>query len=124
MKNKKLRNDIILIISLLLVSVIILIIFYATRPKDNLAAKIYLKNEKIKEIDLSTNRNEKITLEGAKGSMDIHVHDFGVEVTNSTCPNKDCIRMGFISTANKSIICAYNQIYIAIDGKSNYDLEI
>lgn len=125
MKNKKLRNDIILIVTLLLVSVIILIIFATTRPKNNLSAKILLKNEVIREIDLSKDIDEEFVIDGIKGKMNVHFHNHGIEVTSSSCPNKDCIRTGFVSTANKPIICAYNQVYIVIEGsKTNYDVEI
>ena len=54
----------------------------------------------------------------------IHTHDGAIAVLESNCPHQDCVHMGYVSETNHPIICAYNQVYIVIEGDSNYDARI
>ena len=123
MDKKKLRNDIILIGSLLLVAVVSLVCVLSTRRKDQYA-KVYCQNELVLEIDLSKKETEDYPIKGLKGEMIIHTEDGYVCVSKSTCPHQDCVRMGKVNTSNRPIVCAYNAVYIVIDGESTYDVEV
>ena len=123
MDKKKLRNDIILIGSLLLVAVVSLVCVLSTRRKDQYA-KVYCQNELVLEIDLSKKETEDYPIKGLKGEMIIHTENGYVCVSKSTCPHQDCVRMGKVNTSNRPIVCAYNAVYIVIDGESTYDVEV
>lgn len=123
MDKKKLRNDIILIGSLLLVAVVSLVCVLSTRRKDQYA-KVYCQNELVLEINLSKKETEDYPIKGLKGEMIIHTEDGYVCVSKSTCPHQDCVRMGKVNTSNRPIVCAYNAVYIVIDGESTYDVEV
>ena len=123
MDKKKLRNDIILIGSLLLVAVVSIVCVLSTRRKDQYA-KVYCQNELVLEIDLSKKETEDYPIKGLKGEMIIHTEDGYVCVSKSTCPHQDCVRMGKVNTSNRPIVCAYNAVYIVIDGESTYDVEV
>ena len=97
MKDKKLRNDIILVVSLLLIAVVALVVILSTRKKDNLIAKVYVQNEVVEIVDLSTKEEKEY---------------------------QDCVYMGYVSETNRPIICAYNAVYIVIEGVSDVDVEI
>ena len=122
MDKKSLRNDIILIASLLLVAVISLILVLSLRStKNNRYANVYVYNEPSFAIDL-TKKEEKdypvYAFNNEKVLLTIHTNDQGaVCVSHSTCPHQDCVNMGYVSVSNKPIICAYNQVYIVIDSK-------
>ena len=124
MKDKKLRNDIILIASLLLIAVIALVIILSTRRKDNLIAKVYVQNDVVKTIDLSTNEEKEYVIAGLHGNVIVETKDGAIRVKESNCPHQDCVHMGYVSETNKPIICAYNAVYIVIEGVSDVDVEI
>ena len=124
MNKKTLRNDIILIGSLLLVAVIALIIVLTTRKKENLIAKVSVQNEVVEVIDLSLKEERDYVVQGLHGEVHIHTKDGAIAVIESNCPHQDCVHTGYISETNRPIICAYNGVYIVIEGTSDIDVEI
>ncbi len=128
MDKKKLRNDIILITSLILVAVIALVVVFSTQTKQETLAKVYFQNELIETIDLSKKEENDYPVDAFIGDrhveMMIHTKDGAIRVSKSNCPHQDCVNMGYVNVTNKPIICTYNHVYITIEGKANYDLEI
>ena len=124
MDKKKLRNDIILTASLLLVAIISLIVILSTRTKTNLTAKVYVQNDIVETIDLSKKEEKDYTVHGLNGDLTIHTRNGEICVSKSNCPHQDCVKMGYVGTSNRPIICAYNAVYIVIEGHAEYDVEI
>lgn len=125
MDKKKIRNDIILISSLLLVAVVSLVVVLSTRVKTNLSAKIYVQNEVVETIDLSKKEDADYYIDGLKGKLHVHTHDGKIAVLESNCPHQDCVKMGYVGETNRPIICAYNAVSIYIEGQSSAnDVEI
>ena len=122
--KKTLRNDLILIGSLLTVIIASFLAVLLTRKKNNLVAKIYVKNELIQTIDLTKSEDKEFEIEGAKGKLTIIIKDHAIGVEESNCPHQDCVHMGLVKESNRPIICAYNQVYIVIEGDANYDVSI
>ena len=124
MDKKRLRNDIILISSLLLTAVVALVFVLCTRVKKNLVATISVQNNVVETIDLSKKEDADYYINGLKGEMHIHTHDGAIAVLESSCPHKDCVRMGYVKETNHPIVCAYNAVYIVINGTSANDVEM
>lgn len=124
MEKKSLRNDLILIGSLLLVAIISLVVVLSTRTKDRLIAKIYVRDEVVEVIDLSKKEEKTYTVHGINGDLNIHTRDGAICVAHSNCPRQDCVNMGYVSTTNKPIICAYNQVYIVIESQIEQEIVI
>jgi hypothetical protein len=122
--KKTLRNDLILIISLIIVLIGSLLAVLLTRKKNNLVAKIYVKDELVQTIDLVKTNDTEFIIHGANGDLVVSIKDHSIGVIEANCPHQDCVHMGFIKETNRPIICAYNQVYIIIEGNSNYDLSI
>ena len=123
--KKTLRNDLILIISLVVVLVGSLFAVLLTRKKNNLVAKIYVKDELVQTIDLNKQNNTEFIIHGAKGDLTVSIKDSSIAVIDADCPHQDCVHMGYVKESNRPIICAYNQVYIIIiEGNSNYDISI
>lgn len=114
--KKKLRNDIILIASLLLVVAVSLIVIFTLTKRENLVAKVYVQNNVVEVINLSNKEEKEYEVEGLKGTLHIHTKDGAIAVVSSSCPHKDCVNMGYVSETNRPIICAYNAVYIIIEG--------
>lgn len=124
MDKKKLRNDIFLIVSLLLVAVIALVVILTTRKKDNLVAKVYVQSEIVLKIDLNEIKDEDYFVDGTHTQVHIHVKDGAIAVVESGCPHQDCVHTGYVKETNRPIICAYNAVYIIIEGASSYDVVV
>ena len=124
MDKKVLRNDLILIGSLLVLAVISLVLVLTLKTKKNLVAKVYVQNEVVEVIDLSKKEEKDYYVQGLKGQVHIHTKNGGIAIVESNCPHQDCVNMGYVYETNRPIICAYNAVYILIEGKANFDVEI
>ena len=122
--KKTLRNDLILIGSLLLVAVLCLVLLLTNRQKDNLIATISVQNDVVETIDLSKNEDADYYIDGLKGQLHVHIHAGAIAVVESNCPHQDCVRMGYVSESGHPIICAYNAVSIVIEGGAANDVEI
>ena len=110
--NHKLRNDIILIVSLtiLLVSACLIIFFLSKKGK---YAEIRNGDEVILKVPLD--EDKEYVVEGKISEVKIVVKNGEVYVKESGCPDKICIEMGKISKTNdKPIYCAPNEILIVV----------
>ena len=125
MDKKKLRNDIIVICSLLLVAILSIVLVLNFKTKKNLVAKIYVQNDVVETIDLSKKEENDYFVQGLNGELHIHTHDGAIAVVESNCPHQDCVKMGYVNESGRPIICAYNAVYITIDGQEPAnDIEI
>ena len=125
MDRKKIRNDIILIVALLLVAVISLIVVSMKQSHQYSVASVYVQNKLVETIRLNQNSENDYYVHGLNGDLHIHTKNGGIAVVESNCPHQDCVKMGYIYSSNKPIICAYNACYIIIDGgNATYDVEI
>lgn len=124
MDKKTLRNDLILIGSLLIIAVTALVIILVTRTKTNLIAKVRVQNEVVLTIDINKENDKHFYIDGLKGKVHIHVKDGGIAIIESNCPHQDCVNLGYVYESGKPIICAYNAVSITIEGNSNYDIEV
>lgn len=125
MDKKKIRNDIILIVSLLLVAVIALLVVIFKSVNQNLKAKIYVQNTVVEVVDLSKREDATYIIDGLHGKVKIHTHDGSIAVVESNCPHQDCVKTGYIKESNHPIICAYNAVYVIVEGETpNNDVEL
>lgn len=125
MNKKLLRNDLIVIGSLLLATIVAIVCVFSFRMKKNLIAKIHVQNEVVETIDLSKKEEKDYLIKGINGYLTVHTHDGAIAVVHSNCPHQDCVKTGYVKTSNKPIICAYNGVYIIIEGGSTpNDVEI
>ncbi len=125
MDRKKIRNDIILIVALLLTAVISLIVVSLKQSYQYSVASVYVQNKLVETIRLNQNSENDYYVHGLNGDLHIHTKNGGIAVVESNCPHQDCVKMGYVYSSNKPIICAYNACYIVIDGGNiTYDVEI
>ena len=123
MDKKVLRNDIILISSLLVITVGTLIPVLILQKKDNLTAKVYVQNDLVESIDLSKKEDKYYHVKGTHSMVTIHTKDGAIAIVEGNCPHLDCENMGYVRTTNRPIVCAYNGVYIEIVGAKYSDVE-
>ncbi len=124
MDKKKLRNDLFLIIPLFLAALVAFIVLITRKSFTPLVAKVYISNNIVQQIDLTDKTERNYTIHGKNGDLILHVHDGSIKVLESNCPHQDCVNQGEVKNVNQPIICAYNEVYIVIDGQSDYDVVI
>ena len=84
-------------------------------------AFVYVNNQLYMEIDLSDEIYREYTVETENGINLISVHDGAIGVIKSDCPDKICIKTGFISDRSKPIICIPHKLEIIIGEKPFLD---
>lgn len=120
MENKKrLRADIILIASLLLISAIALSVILITR-KSGAYAVVTLDGKEVGRYSLS--KDGEYTLNG--GSNVIAIEGGRVYMKYADCPDKTCQRRGGISHSGESITCLPNKINVSISGAPSDGVEL
>lgn len=124
MDKKKLRNDLILIGSLLVMAIVSLVIILTTRKSNNLIATVKVRDQVVYRIDLSKENDKDYYVEGTNGTLRIHIKDGAIAVVESNCPHQDCVNMGYVKQTGKPIICVYNDVTIVIEGEPVNDIEV
>lgn len=129
MKNifQKYKLDIIIVSILVVVSAISSLIYSSlTNNGDALVANIYYQNEIVEIIDLAKEDDiRSFHIQGEHDILTVEVKKNAIRIIESNCPHKDCVNMGWSSSSNKPIICAYNRIHIDIVANNNVlDVEI
>ena len=110
--NHKIRNDIILIASIVIILVTILLIVIFTSKKGKYA-EVRKGDEVIMKLPLD--EDKEYIVEGKISTVKIVVKNGGVYVAESGCPDKICMDMGTISKTNdRPIFCAPNEILIVV----------
>lgn len=110
MKNKKLRNDIILISAVLLATAIVALILCAFR-KEGGYVSVVQNGKEIARYSLS--ENVTVTLEN--GGTNVLVIENGYAfISDASCPDKICVHHRKIHCAGEAITCLPNKTVIKI----------
>ena len=72
-------------------------------------------------LRLSLSENKIIAVPGPIGVSIIEIKDGRVRMLSSPCPDKLCIKEGYIDKAGQVIICIPNRIVIKIEGRAGLD---
>ncbi|OSB10169.1 hypothetical protein B2H97_09370 [Paraclostridium bifermentans] len=115
------KNDFFLILSvLIIIGVWISFSFFKNQDKGEKIV-IYLDNKVYKEIPIDA--TEDINIKTDSGFNKIKIHDKGVEVVDASCPDKVCVKTGFIDKSNKNIVCIPNKVSIKIISNEKNDID-
>ncbi|MDD2400734.1 MAG: NusG domain II-containing protein [Clostridia bacterium] len=76
------------------------------------------KGEIVKYIHLQNDENvQRLEIEGKVGLSIIEIKDGMVRMVESTCPEKICIKQGWIKNPGQSIVCVPNEVVVYIDNE-------
>ena len=109
------------IITLLLLLIISLIIYYNFFYKINLYSELFIESPNA-EYFFHLDQKKTIEIKGAFGITVIEIDNGKFRFTESPCPHKDCIKMGWISYPNYPVICLPNKVSAFIITKKENDL--
>ena len=112
---KKIRNDIILIVSILIIALIIFLVFRLSQKNDNLVCQIYKNDTLVNEIKLD--HNEELRIDSDNGYVIVVITPTDVSVKEANCPDQICVHQGKINQSGQTITCLPNKIYVKLVGK-------
>ena len=104
-------GDLAAIIAIVLLAVLLFLLFLPQTAATAAWAEIYQNGNLIKTVALS--RDGEFTITGDYCNT-VTVRDGKIAVTESDCPGKDCVHLGFSGSAGKSIVCLPNGLEIRI----------
>lgn len=116
MNNKRnLKNDLILVAVLLIVSVIAwaVIQHVIKKPGDKVVIKV--DGKVVKELSLS--EDTKFTVQGYQGGYNEIVIEYGyVKVNSADCPDELCVHTGTIDKSGETIVCLPHRVVVEVTG--------
>ena len=120
--RKKLRNDIILVLVILLAVFALVLILYLTAERGSYAVVTY-NGEEYARYHLTEDSVNEIKTDA--GTNVIVIKDGKVFVSSATCPDGICVAHRAISSTSESIICLPNKLVVTIEGESkNADVDV
>ncbi|NLJ45770.1 MAG: NusG domain II-containing protein [Treponema sp.] len=63
--------------------------------------------------------DREIGIRGPLGTTTVHIHDGGVAIESSPCPNQTCVAAGFINQPGQWVACLPNQVFVRVEGGSD-----
>lgn len=83
---------------------------------------IYSDNKLYRKILIADNtKTETIQIDSKYGKNTVKIVDGGVLMKDSDCPDKICLKSGFINKVGQSIICLPHKLVIEIKGINKAD---
>ena len=108
---KRLRNDVMLILTIVLVIVISAFLYFAMQ-KDGGTAAVIKNGEEIARYSLNENITMPITDENNINMLVIE--DGKAYISQATCPDKICVNHRPVSKEGETIVCLPNKLVIEI----------
>jgi len=110
------RTDILIILTILALAAGLLIYRRAAADKgEDKICELFVDNKLQSEIDLSKNGDIKVP---GRENVVLTVKDHAIAFTQSDCPDKICIKTGYISQPGQMAVCLPNRVAIKIVAKN------
>lgn len=80
----------------------------------------YVLVETAEEVNrFSLNDSHTVIIKGKLGNLEMEIKSKKVRIREANCPDKICVRTGWISRTGQTIICVPNQVIIRIVSSQN-----
>lgn len=95
--------------------------YFAARSAGELTVSITIDGETVERCALTDYTGGSYESRGY--TLTVAVENGAVRVSESDCPNQDCVHSGAISRAGQSIVCLPARVAVTLEGAaSDYDL--
>lgn len=115
------KNDLILIISLLLFALLFLLVILGRGEKGGVVL-VSVNGEVNKEFNLSEEISYRINIGDGRYNMLI-IKDGYAYISEASCPDKICVNHKRIQKSGETIICAPNKVVVEIKSKSKNEVD-
>lgn len=115
MEKKKIKRDIMLIATLIIVCAAAFLIINSVVKKDGITAVVKVDGNIVYMLPLD--KNASVTVEGYQGGSNTVVIENGtVYMKDADCPDKLCEKTGKISKNGETIVCLPHRVVVEIQG--------
>ena len=114
--NKKIKNDVILALSLIAFALVLFLIFKIS-AKEGSVVKITLGGEHYATLPLSEDAELEV-INGDNINV-VTVRDGEVYVSRASCPDKICEEHRAIRYSGETIVCLPNKVVVSIEGEGS-----
>lgn len=124
-KLKLNKIDIFVIIIMTILSLVLSFCVFYLPKDDGKSVGVYVMGKKEYSLSLQTNTTivlkqgeydvENHTFPHLLGDLTIEIKDEKIRISDNVCPNKICVKQGWVSIPNVPITCAPNSVFIVIE---------
>lgn len=114
-RNLRLKPGDFVIVALVLVLAAAVTIPFLAGGSEALYAEIYQDEALVKRVLLTEGLHETVTIDGSVQNI-IEIDDRTVRFSESTCPDKVCIRTGTLTRAGQTAVCLPNRVIVRLRG--------
>ena len=117
----RLKRDIILVLSMVIIAAAAFLIINFAVKKDGSYAVIKVDGKVIKTLDLNSGETI-IEVNGYQGGVNkVVINDGKVSMTEADCPDELCVKTGKISRVGETIVCLPHRVVVEIKGSPDDD---
>lgn len=117
----RLKRDIILVLSMVIIAAAAFLIINFAVKKDGSYAVIKVDGKVIKTLDLNSGETT-IEVNGYQGGVNkVVINDGKVSMTEADCPDELCVKTGKISRVGETIVCLPHRVVVEIKGSLDDD---
>lgn len=111
---------IIFAVPLLIAAVCIAVMSSSVEKGEGRTAIIIADGKTVQTVPLENAKNQTMNLGLEYGNI-IEVKDGAIGIISADCPDKTCVRTGFISRPGQICVCVPSGLIIKIEGEGGYD---
>ncbi len=121
-ENKKNRiwkvGDVFLVLTIVLVTIATILGFSKAPGKERGSTVVVeVKGKEVRRIPLEDEATRTFKVQGLLGESEYEISEGKVRMLSSACTDKICVRVGWIDSAGRMIVCLPNQIVIRVEGE-------
>ena len=117
----RLKRDIILVLSMVIIAAAAFLIINFAVKKDGSYAVIKVDGKVIKTLYLNSGETT-IEVNGYQGGVNkVVINDGKVSMTEADCPDELCVKTGKISRVGETIVCLPHRVVVEIKGSPDDD---
>ncbi len=115
------KRDIILIIFLVIIALIsFAVLHFWGNGQESIAAEISVEGKQVHHVALQNMQQQKeFSIQGPLGVTMVQVREGEARIVESPCPDKICVRAGWIRLTGQSAICVPNRVILRIVSEDN-----
>lgn len=120
------KLDYVIIVALIAVSLLssgIILYSSAQNKYQSKYIEISAKGDLYKRIDFNSSTEETIDLKTDLGENIIKISNGKVQILDADCPDKVCVKDGYISKPGQSLVCLPHKVVIEIKGIKNAETD-